>query len=70
MEAKLLGHPGKEPEIMTEEEFVEASDTILQVPNDKLRRRLYRESLVFVSNKDGVQGGIPVLRLARILPSK
>ena len=53
--------------MMTEDEFVEASDTILQVPNDKLRRRLYRESLIYVMNKDGIQGGIPVLRLARIL---
>jgi len=67
MESKLLSTPGQELSAMTEAEYVEASDHILGVVNDKLRKRLYSEGLAYVTSKDGATEGVPVVRLARIL---
>ena len=67
MENKLLNNPGREPSLMTESEYVDSSDAVLGVVNDTLRKKLYRESQVFVEVKDRLSGGVPVLRLARIL---
>lgn len=67
MENKLLSNPGKESSLMTETEYIDSSDAILGVVNDTLRKKLYRESQVYVEVKDKMTGGVPVLRLARIL---
>ena len=66
METKLLSQQGKANKLM-ELEFVEASDTVLPVTNDKLRRSLYREAEAYLRDKDGVSEGVPIQRLARIL---
>lgn len=70
MENKLLMTPGKELNCMTEAEFVESSDTVLGVVNDKLRKRLFSEANAYVQLKDGMTNGVPILRLARILAIK
>ncbi|KAI0233898.1 hypothetical protein LSAT2_015868 [Lamellibrachia satsuma] len=63
METKLLSQQGKANKLM-ELEFVEASDTVLPVTNDKLRRSLYREAEAYLRDKDGVSEGVPIQRLA------
>ena len=69
MENKLLNNPGKESGMMTEGEYCDSSDACLSIVNDTLRKKLFRESQVYVQEKDKLTGGaVPVLRLARILP--
>ena len=70
MENKLLNNPGKESSLMSENEFCDSSDAFLSIVNDTLRKKLYRESQVFVQEKDKQHSGVPVLRLARILAIK
>ena len=67
MESRLLNHPGKNAGWMSEQEFIEASDAAITVLHDRLRIKLYRESLTYVKEKDDMEG-VPLLRLARILP--
>ena len=67
MESKLLSQQSKASNKLMEMEFVEASDTVLPVTNDKLRRTLYREAEVYLRDKDGGSEGVPIQRLARIL---
>ena len=67
MENKLLNNPGKEASLMTESEYIDSSDAVLGVVNDTLRKKLYRETQVYVEVKDRMTDGVPVLRLARIL---
>ena len=67
MENKLLNTPGKESGMMTEAEYSDSSDACLSIVNDSLRRKLFRESQAYVQEKDKLNGGVPVLRLARIL---
>ena len=52
---------------MTETEFAESADAVLAVSNDRLRRRLFTESHLYVISKDNITEGVPILRLARIL---
>jgi len=56
-----------EGDCMTEDEFTDASDHILGVPDLKLRRHLYRQSEKYILYKDGISGGVPIHRLSRIL---
>lgn len=67
MENKLLSNPGKETGLMTESEYTDSSDICLSIVNDTLRKKLYRESQVYVQEKDKLNDGVPVMRLARIL---
>ncbi len=67
MESHLHAHPVLETGVMTEQEFVESSDPVLQVVNEKLRLRLYREAEAYVTKKDGLENGVQVYHLARIL---
>ena len=67
MESKLLSQSGKATSKLMELEFVEASDTILPVTNDKLRRSLYKEAEAYLVDKDGNSEGVPIQRLSRIL---
>ena len=69
MESKLLSQSGKATSRLMELEFVEASDTILPVTNDKLRRSLYKEAEAYLLDKDGNSDGVPIQRLSRILKS-
>ena len=66
MEATLLASHCN-GDFMTEEEFTEASDQILGVPDLKLRRHLYRQSEKYILYKDGISGGVPIRRLSHIL---
>ena len=70
MESKLLSQQSKASNKLMEMEFVEASDTVLPVTNDKLRRTLYREAEVYLRDKDGGREGVPIQRLARILDNR
>lgn len=58
---------GGDADIFTEQEFLDATDSILDVPDEKLRSRLFEEARVYVKQKEGIQDGVPVARLARIL---
>ena len=62
-----MNHCGKDANFMTEVEYAESADAVLAVSNDRLRRRLFFESQIYVMVKDGMDEGVPVLRLARIL---
>ena len=62
-----MSQHGKVTSRLMELEFVEASDTILPVTNDKLRRSLYKEAEAYLLDKDGNSEGVPIQRLSRIL---
>ena len=68
METKLLNQPGRDANQMTEQEYVEAVEAVLAVPNDRLRRRLFQETLIHIQRKESTdENVIPIIKLARIL---
>ncbi len=51
---------------MSESEFAESVEAAITVTSDRLRRRLFIESQLYVKQKDNMEC-VPTLRLARIL---
>ena len=67
MENKLMNAAGGELVGMSEAEFMDATESIIVACSDQLRRRLFKEALEYVHQKENQQEGVPVHRLARIL---
>ena len=62
-EVKLLQHPGRRPGFMTDIEFAEAIDNISPLASERLRRRLFAESVEHCQSPDE---SVPVMRLSQI----
>jgi hypothetical protein len=62
IESKLLQRPGKELGLMTHKEFSEAVDAMSPLANEKLRQRLFAESLAHCSESNKVA----IMRLSHI----
>ena len=62
-EVKLLQHPGNRPGLMTDIEFTEAIDNICPLASERLRRRLFAESLEHMQDSDDC---VNVTRLSQI----
>ena len=62
-EVKLLQHPGNRPGFMTDIEFTEAIDNICPLASERLRRRLFAESLEHMQDADDC---VNIMRLSQI----
>lgn len=62
-EVKLLQHPGNRPGFMTDIEFTEAIDNICPLASERLRRRLFAESLEHMQDVDD---SVNIMRLSQI----
>lgn len=62
-EVKLLQHPGNRPGFMTDIEFTEAIDNICPLASERLRRRLFAESLEHMQDADD---SVNIMRLSQI----
>lgn len=47
-----MQYPSREPGVMNDEEFCEAADHILQVPDEKIRKALFSETLLLQQNTE------------------
>lgn len=63
MEVKLLQQPGRRPGFMTDIEYAEAIDNICPLASERLRRRLFVESVEHMGSTDD---SVSVMRLAQI----
>ena len=63
MEVKLLQQPGRRPGFMTDIEYAEAIDNICPLASERLRRRLFVESVEHMGSADD---SVSVMRLAQI----
>lgn len=50
LEHQLMQYPSRELGLMNDEEFSEAADHLLQVPDEKMRRTLFSETLLLIQN--------------------
>ncbi|KAK3744577.1 hypothetical protein QZH41_004994 [Actinostola sp. cb2023] len=62
-EVKLLQQPGNRPGLMTDIEFTEAIDNVCPLASERLRRRLFAESLAHMQESDEC---VNVMRLSQI----
>ena len=63
MEVKLLQQPGRRPGFMTDIEYAEAIDNICPLASERMRRRLFVESVEHMGSTDD---SVSVMRLAQI----
>ncbi|EDO46114.1 predicted protein [Nematostella vectensis] len=63
MEVKLLSHPGHRPGFMTDIEFTEAIDNICPLASERMRRRLFAESVEHIQDSED---SVNVMRLSQI----
>lgn len=63
MEVKLLQQPGRRPGFMTDIEYAEAIDNICPLASERMRRRLFVESVEHLRTTDD---SVSVMRLAQI----
>lgn len=64
LEQQLMQYPSRDLGLMNDEEFSEAADHILQVPDDKLRRALFAETLLLIQNTQPEVFHVHVSKLA------
>lgn len=62
-----MQYPSREMGQMNDEEFSEAADHVLQVPDEKIRKALFSETLLLIQNTDPDVFHVHVSKLASTL---